>query len=44
MNIKTVLLSLTFIVLASAVQTNVHAKEIKIIETDEADIEVRVFP
>jgi len=27
-----------------AVQTNVQAKEIKVIETDEADIEIRVFP
>ena len=35
---------MTFIVLATAVQTNFHAKEIKIIETEEADIEVRVFP
>ena len=40
MNIKTVLLYLTLLLLASAVQ----AKEIKLIETDEADIEVRVFP
>jgi len=44
MNIKTVLLSLTLLVLTTAVQTNVQAKEIKVIETDEADIEVRVFP
>lgn len=44
MNIKTVLPTLTLLVLAAAVQTNVQAKEIKIIETDDADIEVRVFP
>ena len=44
MNTKTVLLTLTLLVLAAAVQTNVQAKEIKTIETDEADIEVRVFP
>ena len=48
MNIKTVLRDLLrylpFLVLAAAVQTNVHAKEIKVVETDEADIEVRVFP
>ncbi len=40
MNLKTVLLYLTLLVLATSVQ----AKEIKTIETDEADIEVRVFP
>jgi len=40
MNLKAVFLTLTLFVLASAVQ----AKEIKTIETDEADIEVRVFP
>ena len=44
MNIKTVLLNLTLLALTVAVQTNVQAKEIKVIETDEADIEVRVFP
>ena len=44
MNIKTVLLNLTLLVLTVAVQTNAQAKEIKVIETDEADIEVRVFP
>ncbi|MBE9559177.1 MAG: hypothetical protein IMF15_00245 [Proteobacteria bacterium] len=44
MNIKTALLSLILLVLTTAVQTNVQAKEIKVIETDEADIEVRVFP
>lgn len=44
MNIKTVLLNLTLLALSVAVQTNVQAKEIKVIETDEADIEVRVFP
>ncbi|RKZ70389.1 MAG: hypothetical protein DRQ44_00790 [Gammaproteobacteria bacterium] len=40
MNLKTVLISLTLLVLASPVQ----AKEILTIETDEADIEVRIFP
>jgi len=40
MNLKTVLLYLTLLLLAS----NVQAKVIKHIETDEADIEVRVFP
>ena len=40
MNLKTVLLYFILLVLASSVQ----AKEIKIIETDDADIEVRVFP
>ena len=44
MNTKNVLLSLTLFVIAAALQSNVHAKEIKTIETDEADIEVRVFP
>jgi len=44
MNIKTVLLNLTLLVLTVAVQTNVQAKEIKVIETDEADIEISVFP
>ena len=40
MKLKTVLLYLTLLVLASSVQ----AKEIKTIETGDADIEVRVFP
>lgn len=40
MNLKTILLSLGLLLLASSVQ----AKVIKTIETDEADIEVRVFP
>ena len=40
MKLKTVLIYLTLLVLASSVQ----AKEIKTIETDDADIEVRVFP
>lgn len=43
MKIKTLLFNLTAFVLALSVQANVQAKEIKIIETDEADIEVRVF-
>ena len=42
--LKTVLHYLTLLVLAVAVQTNVQAKVIKTIETDDADIEVRVFP
>jgi hypothetical protein len=40
LNFKTVLLYLSLLLLAS----NVQAKVIKNIETDEADIEVRVFP
>jgi hypothetical protein len=40
MNLKTVFIYLILLVLASVVQ----AKEIKIIETDDADVEVRVFP
>jgi len=40
MNFKTVLLYLSLLLLASSVQ----AKVIKHIETDEADIEIRVFP
>lgn len=40
MNLRTVLLALCFLLMATGVQ----AKEIKIVETDEADIEVRVFP
>ena len=44
MNIKTVLLNLTLLVLVIAVQPNAHAKEIKTIETDDADIEIRVYP
>jgi len=44
MKIKTILFKLTLLVFIIAVQTNVQAKEIKVIETDEADIEIRVFP
>ena len=44
MKIKTVLFKLTLLVFIVAVQSNVQAKEIKVIETDEADIEIRVFP
>ena len=44
MNIKTISLYLSLLVIAVAVQTNVQAKEIKVIETEEADIEIRVFP
>ena len=44
MNIKPVLLTFTLLLLATAVQTNVQAKEIKIVETDDADVEVRIFP
>ncbi len=40
MNLKTVLLYLSLLVLTFAVQ----AKEIKTIETDDADIEIRVYP
>jgi len=40
MNLKTVLLSVTLLVLTSSAQ----AREIKVIETPDADIEVRVFP
>jgi hypothetical protein len=40
MNLKTVSLYLSLLVLAFSVQ----AKEIKIIETDDADIEIRIFP
>ena len=44
MKIKTILFKLTLLVFIVAVQSNVQAKEIKVIETDEADIEIRVFP
>jgi len=44
MKMKTVLFKLTLLVFIVAVQSNVQAKEIKVIETDEADIEIRVFP
>ena len=44
MNIKTVLLNLTLLVIVIAVQPTAQAKDIKIIETDDADIEIRVYP
>ncbi len=44
MNIKNVLLNLTLLVLVMAVQPNAQAKEIRSIETDDADIEIRVYP
>jgi len=44
MNLKTTLFYLVLPVFTFTLQLSVHAKEIKIIETDDADIEVRVYP
>lgn len=44
MKLKTVLIGLFFIALATTLSTTVQAKETRTIETDDADIEVRIFP